>query len=392
MRSRSIPTNTLNFHILEAGFTPDNSRPLILLCHGFPEIAYSWRKVIPRLAAAGYYVVAPDQRGFGQTTGWDTRPFDTVDLSTFSLTTFVRDMVLLVHALGYRSVKCVVGHDAGAVTAALCALMRPDFFQSVALLSHPFNGTPSVPFNTANADPSSSLVGTTTGGGGGGGGTESAAGDHVHQELAALGRKHYKWYYSTAPANEEMTHPPGGLHDFLRGYFHLKSGCWAGNTPRPLAVWSAEELAKLPYYYVMPVEDTMSEAVARHMATEPESAVQRSRVWLTDEELAVYVAEYERTGFQGGLNWYRVRTAAGGRYTGDFEAFAGKKIEVPCAFVSGKQDWGIYQEPGALRKMEDGTVCADLRVSRLIDGVGHWAPQESPEEVVEVILELVGGL
>lgn len=386
-RSRLIPTNTLTFHILEAGHTPDNSRPLLLLLHGFPEIAFSWRKVIPQLADAGYYVVAPDQRGFGQTTGWDTRPFDTVDLSTFSLTTFVRDMVLLVHALGYRTVQCVVGHDCGAVTAAMCALVRPDLFKSLVLLSHPFNGTPAVPFNTANRP-----TGETPDPATGNGGTESAAGDHVHAELAARGRKHYKWYYSTESANADMHLPAADLHTFLRGYFYLKSGAWAGNKPRPLAAWSAAELAQLPYYYVMPAAATMPEAVAAHMAGEPAEAVRRSHAWLSDEELAVYVREYARTGFQGGLNWYRVRTAAGGRYTRDFEVFAGKKIEVPCAFVSGKLDWGIYQEPGALQKMADGTVCSDFQTMRLVDGVGHWAPQECPDEVVEVILELVRGL
>ncbi|KAF7592627.1 hypothetical protein BBP40_012649 [Aspergillus hancockii] len=386
--TRTIPTKTLTFHILESGHstttTTTHQRPLILLLHGFPELAFSWRKVITPLAAAGYHVVAPDQRGFGRTTGWDTRPFDTVDLNTFTLTSFVRDMVHLVHALGYRSVKCVVGHDCGAVTAAMCALARPDFFESVLLLSHPFNGSPVLPSGTADS------------GDGGysqnGGGTESAAGDHVHAELEERGRKHYKWYYSTEPANREMTFPPGGLHDFLRGYFHLKSGSWAGNRPFPLGGWTAEELVKLPYYYVMPVDATMPEAVERHMAEETEAGVEACRAWLSDEDLAVYVREYERTGYQGGLNWYRVRTAAEGRYTWDFDVYAGRKIEVPTGFVSGKLDWGIYQEPGALEKMVDGRVCGDFRVLRLIDGVGHWAPQEAPDVVVEAILELVVGL
>ncbi|KNG84572.1 epoxide hydrolase [Aspergillus nomiae NRRL 13137] len=361
--SRLIPTKTLTFHILESNPDPSTPRPLLLLLHGFPELAFSWRKVIPPLAAAGYHVVAPDQRGFGRTTGWDTRPFSEVDLNTFTLTSVVRDMVTLVHALGYRSVQCVVGHDLGAVTAAMCALVRPDFFKSVALLSHPFNGSPVLPFGTAASGSSSSGEVAEKkgggGGGGGGGGAESAAGDHVHGELAARGRKHYKWYYSTEPANEEMVEPVEGLGEFLRGYFHLKN---------------------------------MREAVRRHMESESEGAVAASKAWLSDEELAVYVSEYARTGFQGGLNWYRVRTAAGGRYTGDFDVYAGRKIEVPAAFVSGKADWGIYQEPGALEKMVDGRVCSDFRVLRLVDGVGHWAPQECPEVVVEVVLELLRGL
>lgn len=376
----STPNNPLSVHILEANYSPARNRPLILLLHGFPEIAYSWRKVIPPLAEAGYYVVAPDSRGFGRTTGHDDRSYENVDLSSYSVTTLVRDVVLLVHALGYRSVHCIVGHDAGAVTAAMCALIRPDFFQSVVLLSHPFNGAPEAPFNTANA-PVQEQDGPK-------GGAESSAGD-VHSALASLGRKHYKWYYSTAPANEEMSQPPQGLHEFLRGYFHLKSGSWEGNKPFQLREWSATELTQLPGYYIMPLDKTMPETVADMMATEPEEHARLSHGWLSDEELAVYVAEYERTGFQGGLNWYRVRTAKGGKYTADYEVFAGKKIEIPSAFVSGKLDWGIYQEPGALERMRDGTVCTDFRELRLIDGVGHWAPQESPGAVVDVILELV---
>ncbi|KAE8419353.1 Alpha/Beta hydrolase protein [Aspergillus pseudocaelatus] len=386
--TRLIPTKTLTFHILESNPDPSTPRPLLLLLHGFPELAFSWRKVIPPLAAAGYHVVAPDQRGFGRTTGWDTRPFSEVDLHTFTLTSIVRDMVTLVHALGYRSVQCVVGHDLGAVTAAMSALVRPDFFKSVVLLSHPFNGSPVLPFGTAGGSSSSSGEREEKGGGG----TESAAGDHVHGELAARGRKHYKWYYSTEPANGDMVEPVAGLGEFLRGYFYLKSGSWGGNRPFALEGWTAEELVKLPYYYVMPLEADMREAVQRHMESESEVAVAASKAWLSDEELAVYVGEYARTGFQGGLNWYRVRTAAGGRYTGDFDVYAGRKIEVPAAFVSGKLDWGIYQEPGALEKMVDERVCSDFRVLRLVDGVGHWAPQECPEIVVEVILELLQGL
>ncbi|GIK00233.1 hypothetical protein Aspvir_004253 [Aspergillus viridinutans] len=192
--SRFVSTSALNFHILEAGYSPDRNRPLILLLHGFPELAFSWREILPRLAEAGYYAVAPDQRGFGRTTGWDTRSYDEVDLSTFSLTSLARDMVILVHALGYRSVRCVVGHDCGAVSAAMCALIRPDFFESVLLLSHPFNGTPSLPFNTAkNHDHGDGTPGSS-------GGMESTASNSIHAELAQRNRKHYKWYYSTASA------------------------------------------------------------------------------------------------------------------------------------------------------------------------------------------------
>src|SRR6185312_10535855 len=99
------PSNGLTFHILEAGYTAHRTRPLIILCHGYPELAFSWRKIMPALAGAGYYVVALDQRGYGRTTGWDTSPYADTDMSQFSLTSVVRDVVTLVHALGYEKVK-----------------------------------------------------------------------------------------------------------------------------------------------------------------------------------------------------------------------------------------------------------------------------------------------
>src|SRR5262245_17477963 len=112
IRSRHIENvNGMTVHMLEVGFeTP--GRPAFLLLHGFPELAYSWRKVMLPLAAAGYHVVAPDQRGYGRTLGWDDS-YD-ADPDPFRMLNMIRDAVGLVYALGYRSVACVAGHDAGS--------------------------------------------------------------------------------------------------------------------------------------------------------------------------------------------------------------------------------------------------------------------------------------
>ena len=250
----------LSYHILEAGA---KGKPLILLVHGFPELAYSWRKCMPGLAEAGYYAVAVDQRGYGRTTGWDTSSFDDVDLATFSVTNLVRDLVVLVHALGYRQVDCIVGHDFGAVTASLCALTRPDFFHKVVLMSHPFKGSPTLPFNVSF-------------------GAEPPPKKDIHRDLASLPdpRKHYKWYYSTREANLDMA-AVDGLHEFLRGYFYLKSADWTGNNPRPLKAWTAEELAQMPLYYIMPLESGMRASVRQEL----DSGVGKSQGWLSDVEL-----------------------------------------------------------------------------------------------------------
>src|ERR1041385_533283 len=142
IRARILPgINGLDVHVLEAGFEA-KGRPAVLLLHGLPELACSWRKVMPALAAAGYHVLAPDQRGYGRTTGW-TADYDG-DLTPFSLLNLVRDALSLVSAFGYKQVD-LAGHDFGSPVAAWCALIRPDVFRSVTLMSAPFGGAPPLP-------------------------------------------------------------------------------------------------------------------------------------------------------------------------------------------------------------------------------------------------------
>ena len=149
VRSRFVhDVNGATFHILESGHeTPD--RPLVLLIHGFPELAYSWRKIMVPLAEAGYHVIAPDVRGYGRTSGADVKYND--DLRPFSALNKIHDMLGLVMALGYQNVAAVIGHDQGSPLAGWCALTRPDVFNAVVMMSSPFRGGPeSLPFNTAN--------------------------------------------------------------------------------------------------------------------------------------------------------------------------------------------------------------------------------------------------
>jgi pimeloyl-ACP methyl ester carboxylesterase len=276
IRSRFVHNvNGLTVHFLEAGFE-EKGRPCVLLLHGFPELAYSWRKAMPALASAGYRVIAPDQRGYGRTAGWDAR-YDG-DVGSFRMLNIVRDAIGLVSALGLRSVACVVGHDFGSPVAAWCALLRRDVFRSVVLMSAPFAGPPALPFDTAETPPS--------------------APPDIHAALAALKppRKHYHWYYSTREADGDMRRCPQGIHAFLRAYYHFKSADWNANQPFPLQSWTAGELAKMPTYYIMELGKGMAETAAAEMPSTLEIAACR---WLTDEELRVYAAEYERTGFQG---------------------------------------------------------------------------------------------
>jgi pimeloyl-ACP methyl ester carboxylesterase len=365
IRSRYVEgINGLCMHVLEAGFET-RGRPCLLLLHGFPELAFSWRKVMPVLAEADYHVIAPDQRGYGRTTGWDAS-YDG-DLAAFRLTNLVRDALGLVSAFGYRAVDAVIGHDFGSPVAAWCALLRPDVFRSVVMMSAPFAGPPQLPFNTVDKP--------------GGGASE----DPVHRDLAALARprKHYQWYYSTREADADMHHAPQGVHDFLRAYYHHKSADWTANKPAPLQAWSAAELAKLPTYYVMDLAKTMADTVAEEM---PGAAAIAANHWLPDSELAVYSAEYKRTGFQGGLQWYRCGTS--GAFNAELQLWSGRTIDVPSAFIAGRQDWGTYQRPGAFEAMQS-SACSRMLLCRLIDGAGHWVQQEQPSEVARMLLQFV---
>jgi pimeloyl-ACP methyl ester carboxylesterase len=359
IRSRLVTgVNGITMHALEAGFETPN-RPAVLLIHGFPELAFSWRNVMLPLAKAGYHVIAPDQRGYGRSGGTDVK-FDD-DLSPFSTLNRVRDMMTLINALGHRDVALVVGHDFGSPVAGWCALTRPDVFRSVVMMSAPFGAPGPLPFNTANLPAPPALP------------AQPASGDEALGQLTPP-RKHYQTYYTTREANENMWHPPQGIHDFLRAYYHAKSADWPDNRPFPLASNAATEQAKLPRYYVMDRDKGMAEQVASDMPTAAQIA---ACTWLTDEALKVYSAEYGRTGFQGGLQSYRVGRVP--RLAAETQLFAGRTIDVPALFVSGKSDWGVYQNAGSLDRMQRG--CTKFEGVELIDGAGHWVQQERAAEV-----------
>jgi pimeloyl-ACP methyl ester carboxylesterase len=352
IRTRHVDrVNGLRLHLLEAG---EPGRPALLLLHGFPELAYSWRKLMPPLAAAGYHVIAPDQRGYGRSSGFDTG-YD-ADLRTFGLRNLVRDAVALLDALGIHRAAAVVGHDFGSPVAAWCALLHPERFASVALMSAPFGGPPAA----------------------------DAAGGDIHAALAALPwpRKHYQRHYTTREANAEMWHCPQGVHAFLRAYYHMKSADWPGNQPHELPGWSAEALAQMPKYYIMDLAMGMAETVAPHLPTPAQIAACR---WLTEAELAVYAAEFGRTGFQGGLQWYRCSTHP--PCVAELQAHAGRTIDIPAYFIAGASDWGMYQKPGELQRMR--SACTRLHGIHVVPGAGHWVQQEQPEAVLRLLQDFL---
>jgi pimeloyl-ACP methyl ester carboxylesterase len=265
-------------------------------------------------------------------------------------------------------VTAVIGHDQGSPLAGWCALARPDVFRAVAMMSAPFGGPPTLPFNTANTPRPAAAP--------------SVSPDAIYDELARLSppRKHYQRYYQTREANENMWHAKQGLQAFLRAYYHMKSADWKQNDPHPLAARTASEWAKLPRYYVMDLDKGMAEQVAADMPSASEIAACK---WLPDSELRVYTEEYGRTGFQGGLNGYR-----GSPGDVDLMLFAGKTIDVPATFMGGKKDWGVYQNPGSLDRLEKN-LTTKYQGTQLLDGAGHWVQQEQPEALSRLLIDFV---
>jgi pimeloyl-ACP methyl ester carboxylesterase len=365
IRSNRVDTNTgATLHILEAGYDR-RAAPCVVLLHGFPELAYSWRNQLLPLAAAGLHVVAPDLRGYGRSVALPVQYGD--DLLPYSMLNRVSDVVGLVRALGYESVAAVIGHDWGGPTAQWCARVRPDIFRSVVSMSTPFLRAPTAPLGAASDRRS------------------TAADLDMDKELAALPRprKHYITHSASSEANDDMWHAPQGVHDLLRAMYHFKSADWEGNKPSPLASWSASELAKMPDYYIMDLHKGIAETMAAQM---PSRQHVHNCTWMTEDDLRVYSAEFARTGFQGGLNYYRV--ANDPRLGAELKAFSARTIDVPACYIGGDRDWATYQAPGAFESMR--SVCSQLVSVDLIERAGHSLAEERPQQVNEALRDFLG--
>jgi pimeloyl-ACP methyl ester carboxylesterase len=373
VRAHLVPNvNGLTVNFLEAGFeTP--GRPLVLMLHGFPNLAYSWRKVMPALAAAGYYVVAPDCRGFGRTAGWDDS-WD-ADPSPFLALNLVRDQIALVSALGYHSTAMMVGHDQGSLIAALGALIRPDMFPRLTLIGGGFNGPPSFPFNSANGAPVPHADFTNA---------------ELDAEYAKLDppRKGYREYWASPEADRDMKRVPQGMTNFFRAFYYMKSADFPGNQNlRPLhAVHTAKEAAlqnaQMPEYYVMRRDRGMPETVVVAM---PDAAYIKACKWLTEPECEVYGLEYARSGWTGALHEYRHRRNDSYPPTlAEQLTFSGRTIDVPTQVIAGKEDWGANRTVGGPMNIGK-TGYTQFKGVHMVAGAGHWAHEEQPEQVSQLL-------
>lgn len=322
IRHRQLQVGELSMHIAEAG-----EGPLVLLCHGFPECWYSWRHQLTALAAAGYHVVAPDMRGYGETTA--PAPVD-----AYTIMHLVGDMTGLVAALGEQD-AVIVGHDWGSLVAWNAALLRPDKFRAVVGMSVPF--LPRLPMRPLAM-------------------MKAMAGDRFLYIL-----------YFQEPGKAEAELDPRA-REMMRGMLYTASG-------------------------------SIDPSHFTKMLTQPKTAgfldglVQPEKLpeWLRDEDLEVYVSTFEKTGFRGGLNWYR-------NFDRNWELlapFADRRVTVPALFIGGLRDAVVtgpeFKEPGPGVQVL-GTFCDDLRGKVLIEGAGHWNQQEAPEQTNAALIEFLRGL
>jgi len=318
VKHRSVETNGITMHIAEQG-----DGPLVVLCHGFPECWYSWRHQLPALAQAGYHAVAPDQRGYGQTD----RPEPIAAYNMFQLT---GDIVGLVHALGEEQ-AVVVGHDWGAPVAWHCALLRPDLFRAIVLLSVPYV-------------------------------SRSWKGHRPTEAMKRMvGDKEFYQLYFQEPGKAEVE-----LEADVRKTMQMLLYSASGDPP-PEQRWR----------FLFSKSERFMDTV-----TQPDILP----AWLTEQDIDYISREFERTGFRGGLSWYRNMD----QMWEQTPFLSGAKLHQPALFVAGEADAVIEMRRAAFDALEEAVP--NLRKKVLLTGAGHWIQQERPAEVNQLLLEFLATL
>ena len=312
---RVIESNGIKIHIAEAG-----KGPLVLLCHGFPESWYSWRHQIKALSEAGYRVVAPDMRGYGQTD----RP-EAID--QYSLFHLVGDMVGLVNALSNKP-AVVIGHDWGAPVAWHCALFRPDCFHAVAALSVPYRPRGPVAPTTVMPQTDSEIF--------------------------------YQLYFQTEGVAEKEFE-----QDVQRTIRKVLAGRVNKDDP--------------------PLSPMVPRGKGWHSSRSTPLSLPK---WINEADIDFYVAEFKRTGFRGGLNWYRNVD----RNWVLMAPWSGAKVTVPALYMAGEQDL-VVKFPGADQLIANlKQYVPKLQQTIMLPDCGHWTQQEKPDEVNSALITFLKGL
>jgi pimeloyl-ACP methyl ester carboxylesterase len=313
---RIVDTNGIRMHVAEAG-----AGPLVVLLHGFPEGWYSWRHQLVALAAAGFRAAAPDQRGYGRTD----RP---EPIEAYDILTLTADIVGLVSALGAES-AVVVGHDWGAPVAWHCALLRPDVFRAVGLLSVPY-----LPRMWGDPRPTDAM-----------------------RAIGGADGEFYQLYFQE-PGRAEVD-----LESDVRRSMTMMLCALSGDVP-PEKRWQP----------VVRKGERMLDTGGVPEQLPP---------WLSAADLDHYVGEFARTGFRGALNWYRNLDRMWERT----RFLCGAKLRQPALFVAGAWDAVIEMYRPAYEAL--GFTVPNLRTNVLLPGAGHWVQQERPAEVSRLLIEFL---
>lgn len=319
LKHRFIQVNGIKMHIAEQG-----EGPLVVLVHGFPELWYSWRHVLPALASAGYHVVAPDMRGYGQT---DAPP----NVEDYTLLKLAGDIVGVVHALGYDQ-AVIAGHDWGGPVAYTAANLRPDLFRAVVLLSVPFGVR-----GEGGVKPTENM-----------------------RRMMPAGKQFYQTYFQEpGVAEKDLEADPKRSMRML-----LYSA--SGSIPK-----------QDKWRYIFGTNERVLDTV-----TDPKQLP----AWLTPEDIDFYGKEFARTGFRGGLNYYRSQDLTWSE-TG---FLVGRKLLQPTLFVAGQDDPVVEFAKTGVDNLEKSVPNLWRKV--LLPGVGHWTEQEAPAEVTRLFLEFLKSL
>jgi pimeloyl-ACP methyl ester carboxylesterase len=322
---RMIEANGVRLHVAEQG-----DGPLVVLCHGFPESWYSWRHQLAALSAAGYHAVAPDMRGYGQSD----RP-EAID--QYTVLHLVGDMVGLLDALGAEQ-AVIAGHDWGAPVAWHAALLRPDRFRAVIALSVPYR-------------PRSRAAPTTV----------------MPQRDDAL---FYQLYFQT-PGVAEAEFERDPRETILKTLYAA-----SGDLPRPPPGSGSGPAVAAAGVGMVPRDGGF-------LSRMPRPAVLPA--WLSEADVDFYAGEFARTGFRGGLNWYRNID----RNWELIAPFAGAKVSVPALYVAGDRDV-VVAFPGADKAIAGmSNHVPQLRGTIMLPGCGHWTQQERPREVNAAMIDFL---
>lgn len=313
--SRTTHVNGIDMHLLEAG-----SGPLVLLCHGFPELAHSWRHQIPALAEAGYHVVAPDQRGYGRTSQPN-------DIEAYDIQHLTGDLTALMDELGEEE-AVIVGHDWGSIVVWNLALLAPERVKAVVGMSVPFIRRPPRPPT------------------------------ELMKQLFSDTWFYMLYFQEPGVADADLARDP------------------ATTMRRFLAAIDGSILSR-------DVTSLIGPRDGRGMVERlPEPAELPD--WLPQGDLDHFVTEFTRTGFTGGLNWYRNLD----RNWEITPELAEARVTQPAMFVAGSADPVIAMNPPSGMA---GYV-PELREEVLVEGAGHWVQQEKPDEVNAALLRFLAGL